>query len=236
MRNLSKPMHIGGTDILINGEQCHLDPRGIMYLPAHRVLVVSDLHLEKGSSFARRGMMLPPYDTLTTLALLAQAVETYQPLCIISLGDSFHDRQGALRLPHQAHELLKQMMFKRQWLWIEGNHDPFKPANLEGEGLAQFELGQLIFRHEPQNTITAGEIAGHLHPGARVVRQGRSLRRSCFASDGRRLIMPAFGAYTGSLNVLDQAFNGLFSPAEFIAYLRGDTRVFTIHQRFLRSD
>lgn len=228
--------HSGGADILINGELCHLDPRGVLYLPAHRVLVVSDLHLEKGSSFARRGMMLPPYDTLTTLALLVQIVETYQPLCIISLGDSFHDRHGSTRLPCQAREMLQQMMHARQWIWIEGNHDPLRPSDLEGEGMAQFQLGQLIFRHEPRNTAALGEVAGHLHPGARVVRQGRSLRRSCFVSDGRRLIMPAFGAYTGSLNVLDKAFNGLFEPLDFHAYLRGDTRVFTIHQRFLRAD
>ena len=228
--------HSGGANILINGELCHLDPRGVLYLPAHRVLVVSDLHLEKGSSFAKRGMMLPPYDTLTTLTLLAQVVELYQPLCIISLGDSFHDRHGSTRLPRHAREMLLQMMHGRQWLWIEGNHDPHKPSDLEGEGMAQFELGQLIFRHEPQNIASLGEVAGHLHPGARVVRQGRSLRRSCFVSDGRRLIMPAFGAYSGSLNVLDQAFNGLFSPSDFHAYLRGDGRVFTIHQRFLRTD
>ena len=228
--------HQGGTDILVNDMLCHLDPRGALYLPSYRTLVVSDLHLEKGSFFAKRGMMLPPYDTLATLVQLKTLVDYYQPLCVISLGDSFHDCQGAGRLSDEAAALLRQMMQNRQWLWIEGNHDPVHPSGLEGDGMAEFRLGELVFRHEPLANAGAGEIAGHLHPAAKIVRQGRSVRRSCFVSDGHRLIMPAFGAYTGKLNVLDKAFSRLFSASGFDVHLRGEARIFSIQQRFLRPD
>nr|WP_246176045.1 ligase-associated DNA damage response endonuclease PdeM [Pseudochrobactrum saccharolyticum] len=231
-----KQAHQGGADILINDTLCHLDPRGVLYLPSYRTLVVSDLHLEKGSFFAKRGMMLPPYDTLATLALLKTIIDDYQPSCVISLGDSFHDCQGASRLADEASSLLRQMMKSRQWLWIEGNHDPVHPAGLEGESMAQFRLGGLIFRHEPLAGDNAGEVAGHLHPAAKIIRQGRSVRRSCFVNNGHRLIMPAFGTYTGSLNVLDKAFRGLFDVSGFDVHLRSETRIFTVHPRFLRPD
>lgn len=231
-----KKTHQGGVDIRINDTLCHLDPRGALYLPTYRTLIVSDLHLEKGSFYARRGMLLPPYDTLATLVQLKKIIDYYLPLCVISLGDSFHDRQGSSRLPAEAMELLQQMMQARQWLWIEGNHDPVRPFGLEGDGMAEFRLGGLIFRHEPLATAEAGEISGHLHPAARIVRQGRSLRRSCFVSDNYRLIMPSLGVYTGSLNVLDQAFSSLFRQSGFQVYLRSEARIYSVHQRFLRSD
>ncbi len=236
MTSVIKQAHQGGADILINDTLCHLDPRGVLYLPSYRTLVVSDLHLEKGSFFAKRGMMLPPYDTLATLALLKTIIDDYQPSCVISLGDSFHDCHGASRLADEASDLLRQMMKSRQWLWIEGNHDPVHPAGLEGESMAQFRLGGLIFRHEPLAGDNPGEVAGHLHPAAKIIRQGRSVRRSCFVNNGRRLIMPAFGAYTGSLNVLDKAFRGLFDVSGFDVHLRSETRIFTVHPRFLRPD
>ncbi len=236
MTSVIKQAHQGGADILINDTLCHLDPRGILYLPSYRTLVVSDLHLEKGSFFAKRGMMLPPYDTLATLTLLKTIIDDYQPSCVISLGDSFHDCQGASRLADEASGLLRQMMKSRQWLWIEGNHDPVHPAGLEGESMAQFRLGGLIFRHEPLAGDNPGEVSGHLHPAAKIIRQGRSVRRSCFVNNGRRLIMPAFGTYTGSLNVLDKAFRGLFDVSGFDVHLRSETRIFTVHPRFLRPD
>ena len=236
MTSVIKQAHQGGADILINDTLCHLDPRGALYLPSYRTLVVSDLHLEKGSFFAKRGMMLPPYDTLATLVLLKTIIDDYQPSCVISLGDSFHDCQGASRLADEASGLLRQMMKSRQWLWIEGNHDPMHPGGLEGETMAQFRLGGLIFRHEPLAGNSPGEVAGHLHPAAKIIRQGRSVRRSCFVNNGRRLIMPAFGAYTGSLNVLDKAFCGLFDVNGFDVHLRSETRIFTVHPRFLRPD
>jgi DNA ligase-associated metallophosphoesterase len=205
-----------------------------LYFAAHRLLVVSDLHLEKGSSFARRGQLIPPYDSTATLALLAAAVAEYDPAVVVSLGDSFHDCDGANRLHPSLRDNLEALMSGRDWLWVAGNHDPDLPANLPGDAVREVRLGSLTFRHEPSKANGTGEIAGHLHPCARIVQRGRSVRRRCFAGDGSRMIMPAFGAYTGSLNVLDRAYAGLFRREVLMAYMIGADRVFAISGAQLR--
>jgi DNA ligase-associated metallophosphoesterase len=221
--------------IRIAGEAATADHRGALYLPAYRLLVVSDLHLEKGSSFARRGKLIPPYDSAATLALLAAVIAEYDPAVVVSLGDSFHDTDGANRLHPSYRAQLEALMAGRDWLWVAGNHDPELPANLPGDAVYELALGALTFRHEPSAGAAPGEVAGHLHPCARIVQRGRSVRRRCFASDGSRMIMPAFGAYTGSLNVLDRAYSGLFRRDAFMAYMIGADRVFAISRSLLRA-
>lgn len=220
--------------IRIAGEVATVDRRGALFFPAERLLVVSDLHLEKGSSFARRGQLIPPYDSVATLSLLASVMAEYEPTTVVSLGDSFHDSSGADRLPAAYRDLLETLMVGRDWFWIAGNHDPHLPANLPGDAVRELAIGSLLFRHEPQRGAGPGEIAGHLHPCARIVQRGRSVRRRCFATDGERLIMPAFGAYAGSLNVLDRAYAGLFRRGGLVAYMIGADRVFAIAGALLR--
>jgi uncharacterized protein len=214
--------------ILIAGERVVCDRRGVLFAPELELLVVSDLHLEKGSSYARRGALLPPYDTATTLQHLAAVIDQYRPRRVISLGDSFHDGEGAARLPEIFRQALETLMAGRDWFWVAGNHDPQAPAGLPGETVSEIHVGGLSFRHEPSAIPVEGEIAGHLHPCARIVQRGRSVRRRCFASDGSRIVMPAFGAYTGSLNVLDRAYHGLFDWEKFRAYMLGSNRIFSI--------
>ncbi|WP_019172923.1 ligase-associated DNA damage response endonuclease PdeM [Pseudaminobacter salicylatoxidans] len=214
--------------IVIAGERVVCDRRGVLFAPDLDLLVVSDLHLEKGSSYARRGALLPPYDTATTLSHLAAVIEHYNPRNVISLGDSFHDGEGAARLPEIFRRRLEALMAGRDWFWVAGNHDPQAPAGLPGDTVAEIHVGGLSFRHEPSARPVAGEVAGHLHPCARIVQRGRSVRRRCFASDGSRIVMPAFGAYTGSLNVLDCAYHGLFNWESFRAYMMGSSRIFAI--------
>lgn len=218
----------------IAGECALCDRSGALYLPDHRLLVVSDLHLEKGAAYARRGQMIPPYDTVETLKKLGAVIAAYEPAIVISLGDSFHDRDGAAAMPDFCRGALMEMMRGRNWFWVAGNHDPAPPQGIPGESVEEMALGRLIFRHEPSSSQTIGEVAGHLHPGARLVKSGRSVRRPCFASDGKRMIMPAFGAYTGMLNVLDRAYAGLFDQASFFAYMLGLKRVYPIAGAALR--
>ena len=218
----------------VAGEIATCDPRGALYFAAHRLLVVSDLHLEKGSAMARRGTLAPPYDTIATLAALGRILGDYAPRIVISLGDSFHDREGAAGLPREARETLAAMAVGRDWFWVTGNHDPDPPVGLAGDSVREIAVGALTFRHEPSPVAIDGEIAGHLHPCARIVQRGRSVRRRCFASDGHRLIMPAFGSYTGSLNVLDRAYAGLFRRDRLIAYMLGQDRVYPIAGAMLR--
>lgn len=217
-----------GTEAEVNGERLVCDPTGALYAPAHRLLVVSDLHLEKGAAFARRGMMLPPYDTAVTLSRLSALLDRYRPDIVVSMGDSFHDRAGAALMPTVYRETVAAMAAQRDWYWIAGNHDPDAPAGLPGRSVAEIRVAGLTFRHEPSAMQAEGEIAGHLHPGARIVRRGRSVRRRCFASDGVRLVMPAFGAFTGTLNVLDRAYHGLFGRDRLTAYVLGEERVYPI--------
>jgi len=211
------------------------DPRGALFVPAWRLLAVSDLHLEKGAALARRGSLVPPYDTAATLARLRHVIDDYRPHIVVSLGDSFHDGQGSARLPEVFRSALRDMMAGRDWYWIAGNHDPDAPDDLPGRSVQELVVGPLTFRHEPVAGAGNGEIAGHLHPGARVVLRGRSVRRPCFASDGNRMVMPAFGAYTGTLNVLDRAYHGLFGVERLIAYMLGRGRVFPIAGAMLRA-
>ncbi len=218
----------------IAGECAVCDPRGVLYFPDLQLLAVSDLHLEKGSSFARRGALLPPYDTGATLLRLQAAIADYKPAIVISLGDSFHDGQGAERLHPSFRERLQGLIAGRDWFWVTGNHDPDAPADLPGDTVRELAVASLLFRHEPSRAAVEGEIAGHLHPCARIVQRGRSVRRRCFVGDGGRMIMPAFGAYTGSLNVLDRAYQGLFKPETLMAYMLGAERIFALPGSMLR--
>ncbi|RRI06379.1 ligase-associated DNA damage response endonuclease PdeM [Mesorhizobium tamadayense] len=234
--SLARATLIAEADLVgIAGERAVCDRRGVLYFPDLRLLCVSDLHLEKGSSFARRGALIPPYDTGATLLRLQAVIADYQPRIVISLGDSFHDGGGAGRMHLSFRERLEALMAGRDWFWVAGNHDPDAPADLPGEMVKELAVGSLLFRHEPSKLLRVeGEIAGHLHPCARIVQRGRSVRRRCFAGDGGRMIMPAFGAYTGSLNVLDRAYLGLFNRDTLMAYMLGAERVFAISGAMLR--
>jgi DNA ligase-associated metallophosphoesterase len=180
--------------------------------------------------------MLPPYDTRETLSRLARLVDRLSPTVIVALGDSFHDDGGPARLDPRDRETIAAMQRGRDIVWIAGNHDPSAPAGLPGSHADLLAVGPLTFRHEPAPGAAFGEIAGHLHPAARVAGRGKWVRRRCFAGDGFRLVLPAFGAYAGGLNVLDCAFDGLFSAATFRAFVLGEDRVYPVGLRTLRPD
>ena len=199
---------------------------GALFWEEQRLLVVSDLHLEKGSSFAARGVLLPPYDTVATLGCLAAVIARHDPGMVIALGDSFHDRTAHDRLSGPDREAIAAMQARRDWIWISGNHDPALSGDIGGVVASEVAIGPIVFRHEP--TGAAGEIAGHLHPKARVPTRGRTVERRCFACDGARAIMPAFGAYAGGLSIRDAAFSKIFQTLGFMAHVLGDNRLHSI--------
>jgi len=202
------------------------DLSGALLWEDERLLVVSDLHLEKGSSFAARGTLLPPFDTIATLRRLAAVIARHDPRTVIALGDSFHDRDAHTRLSDDDRINLAALQAGRDWIWISGNHDPALPRDLGGTVAEIISIGAITFRHEP--TGARGEIAGHLHPKARVATRARTVERRCFVSDGERAIMPAFGAYAGGLSVRDAAFAKIFPQRSFIAHVLGDRRLHSI--------
>jgi uncharacterized protein len=200
-----------GRAFEIAGIEVVADPTGSLYLPGVRALVVADMHLEKGSHFAARGQMLPPYDTGATLAHLADAIEHYAPAAVLALGDSFHDETGYARLGDRDRLTLAALQRGRDWIWIAGNHDPFRDETIGGSFSCEERIGPLALRHLPSEA-PAFEIAGHLHPVASLTVRDHLIRRRCFVHDESRIVMPAFGTLTGGLDVRSAVIQKLFQP------------------------
>jgi DNA ligase-associated metallophosphoesterase len=175
-------------------------PQGALFWPARRALLVADLHLEKASWFARLGQMLPPYDSIATLADLTALAVSTGAAEIWCLGDSFHDAQGCDRLPPRAREMLTALTRTTRWTWIVGNHDPGFADHCGGSLVAEAEVDGLILRHEADPGEARPELSGHFHPKLRISHRGRMVSRRCFVASGRKLILPAFGALTGGLD------------------------------------
>ncbi len=213
------------TGIAVNGETLVLTPAGAAWWPAQRTLVLADIHFEKGSAYARGRQFLPPYDTRSALKRIRTLMAHHAPARVIALGDSFHDPYGPSRLDDFEKDCLAEMGRQAEWIWIKGNHDPAPPSWLSGRAASEISIGALTFRHEPSSASARGEIAGHLHPCATITRRGHSIRRRCFVTDGRRLVLPAFGAYAGGLDVREAAIRSLFGE-RVRAYLLGARRVY----------
>ena len=201
----------GSAVMAVNEAEVVMRPSGALWLEGERALVVADLHLEKGSAYAARGQMLPPYDTRETLDRLQAEIEALDPRVTVLLGDTLHDGSATTRIAPDDRERIAELARRTTLLWITGNHDPEGSGDLAGETAVEIGLSKLVLRHEPSPGPTPGEAAGHLHPCARVKGKAGSVRRRCFVTDGERLILPAFGAYAGGLNVRDPAFTGLFA-------------------------
>ena len=213
------------TRLRLAGVELVADPSGALWWPDRRTLIVADLHFEKGAAFARRGALLPPYDTRATLALLAQVIERLDPVMVVALGDSFHDRAGADHIDAADARALAALVARQDWIWIAGNHDPAPGPGLGGRVVADaLELGPLMLRHQALPATARGELSGHFHPKAGIRIHGRHLTCRCFVADQTRVILPAFGAYAGGLDVRDPAISDLF-PHGFDAYLAGKTRL-----------
>jgi hypothetical protein len=219
----------------LNGAAAVLRCSGALWLPSSGMLVVADLHFEKGSAYGVRGQLLPPYDTRATLERLEREIAAVRPHTLVFLGDSFHDGEGENRLDADDFARLAALADERALVWIVGNHDADGPRRLPGRVAETLEIDSLTLVHEPQPGLQPGEVAGHLHPSAKVIAYGRAARSRCFLTDGERLILPAFGAYAGGLNACDPAFAGLFARPPVAAAL-GRDRVHAISWSRLCAD
>jgi DNA ligase-associated metallophosphoesterase len=182
-------------------------PCGALFWPDEGLLLVADLHLEKGAAFARRGWLLPPHDSLETLGRLISAVERTAARAVAMLGDSFHDAVGAAAMPEAARGMLAQLQATVELIWVTGNHDGASAGVLGGRVVDELALGGIRLRHEAVPGAREAEISGHFHPKVRLpLRTGRQVSRPCLALAGDRLVLPAYGAYAGGLSVDDPAF------------------------------
>jgi DNA ligase-associated metallophosphoesterase len=228
---------VAHANFTLAGAPVLADRSGAIVLLDDRTLVVADLHFEKGSAFAARGdAWLPPYDTGETLARLERVCRQYRPHRVICLGDSFHDLGGPGRMAETDQARLLRLVQGRDWVWITGNHDPAPPPDLGGETTESLTVGPLTLRHEAATgALPSGEISGHFHPKAAVRTRARRISGRCFVTDGRRLILPAFGAFTGGLNVLDPALASLLQPA-FRVFVIGKQRLFAFQRHQLAPE
>ena len=224
-----------GLRMTLAGAEVMFRASGALWIEAEQALVIADLHLEKGSAYAARGQMLPPYDTREGLARLAAEVAAARPKLLVMLGDAFHDAHAGERLSVEDAGAIAALAQGRTLVWVTGNHDPDPPRGLPGEAADELELSGLNLRHEPRSGPGSGEVSGHLHPCARVAAGGRSVRRRCFVTDGQRVILPAFGAYAGGLNIRDVAFEGLFAHPP-LAIALGPQRAHAVGWKSTRPD
>jgi DNA ligase-associated metallophosphoesterase len=226
----------GMRPVSVCGKALMADMSGALYWHAEQALIVADLHLEKGSANAGRGQLLPPYDTRETLMRLAALMDRYEPRAVIALGDSLHDTSACERIAAEDLAILRILQEDRRWIWVRGNHDAQLSEMLGGEVVDEIVLEGITLRHEPRQGRFTHEIAGHLHPAARLSMYGHTIRRPCFVGNAQRLVMPAFGAYTGGLNVLDGAFGPLFGDDGMSVWMLGQEGVYPVATRRLRSD
>lgn len=210
---------MNGYDFTLSGARLTARPSGGLWWPDEGLLAVSDLHLGKSDRMARRGgALLPPYEVRETLARLAAEIAATGPRTVLCLGDSFDDLAAAGSLNAADSAELARLRAGRRWIWVEGNHDP-GPVEIGGTHLADYRLGPLTFRHVAE-PAAQGEISGHYHPKARLSLRGQAISRPCFLTDACRVILPAFGAYTGGLRCDDPALAGLMGP-DAVAVLTG---------------
>ena len=182
------------------GHEFFASADGALHWPAERALLVADLHLEKASWFAAGGQLLPPYDSLATLQALSREIDLTGVARLYCLGDSFHDRFGCDRLPPAARDLLESLTGRLDWVWIVGNHDVGFIDHCGGRIEQECEAGGIILRHEAVEHDPRPEMSGHFHPKLRLSLRGRSVSRRCFVASRTKLILPAYGAFTGGLD------------------------------------
>ena len=214
------PVHLGGHRLL-------LDPAGALWWPERRLLAVADLHLEKGSACASRGHLVPPWDTGATLDRLALLLRRYAPRTVLALGDSFHDTGGPRRMMPADAARLHAMAAAQEFVWLLGNHDPAPPDGMPGATAEWWEADGIVFRHEAggPGQMSGPEVCGHHHPKASIATRAQTVTRPCFVASPQRLMLPAFGAFTGGLDVRHPAIARLF-PGGARAFLLGRDRLF----------
>lgn len=216
-----------------------LDTRGVAYLPALDWLVVSDLHLEKGSYLRSYGNPLPSVDSVATLKRLQHIISDYNPARVISLGDSFHDKHSMSRMTAEDRNLLCDIINSvSNWDWVEGNHDPDIPEGIPGNPCHEIVHSKVVFRHEPETHYTElstkgkvqakPQVIGHYHPKIRKTISRRRFSGKCFVVTEDLFIMPAFGQFTGGLDVDDEFMLALASEKSRACYMLYDGTIFKV--------
>ena len=226
---------MNGLDISFSGETLTARGSGALYWPSQELLCVSDLHLGRTERIARQGgQIIPPFENADTLTRLETEIAELNPKTVACLGDSFDDIAASLALTETENEWIRRLQAGREWIWIEGNHDP-APLSLGGTHLKQLALDPLVFRHIAETGAT-GEISGHYHPKFTVRTRHRSISRAAFLFDDVRLILPAFGTYTGGLNINKAPMRALFGDGAKVVLTGDKPRLLPAYSAAKRSN
>lgn len=216
---------MNGVNITLNGQIVTARPTGSLFWTSQSMLIVSDLHLGRTERIARQGgQIIPPYENTDTLTRLDDEIQALSPKTVVCLGDSFDDLLATGSLTDTERDWITRLQAGRKWIWVEGNHDP-APLDLGGTHRTVFALDGLTFRHISE-AGTAGEISGHYHPKASIPARGRGLTRPCFLFDANRLILPAFGTYTGGMNVTRPPLLDMFDHTARVVLTGKTARLF----------
>ena len=200
-------------------------PSGCLFWPTQKTLIVSDLHFEKGSSFATKGIFLPPHDTTATIEKLANACNTFTPETILFLGDVFHDTSSLKRMQPENRATLQSILDQHKIIWVEGNHD----SGHAPEGITcheHYQIDTITFTHIATDSHDP-EISGHYHPSVKFKHKGQKVRRPCFITDPNKIILPSFGALTGGLDITDPVYTGIIGN-DFDIYALGHKNVHAV--------
>jgi len=210
------PVSFEGLEFAFAGEAMALAGGRALWWERERALVVADLHLEKASAFAMRGQMLPPYDSRATLERLADALRLTGARRVYCLGDNFHDANGRERLEGHAAGMLAALVRATDWIWVTGNHDRGPTLGVGGTACDELEVSGVMLRHQAAAGGEQPELSGHFHPKLRVGVRGMRIARPCLVASERRMILPAFGALTGGMDVTDPAIRAAMMPADAV--------------------
>lgn len=213
-------------EIRFGGAYMVLHQAGLLLWPFHKLAIVADLHLEKGSYYAQKGQFLPPHESYETLQKLLGVLEFSNVKDVILLGDSFHDEQGFKRMDDATADAFEELCRRYKVSWVIGNHDgAFIPPRTKG--IFELEIENIAFRHEAKADAIGPEVSGHYHPKATLTLKGQKVARPCFIMDEKRMIMPAFGALTGGMDVADDPVRRLFYDP-VTCHLLGENKIYTV--------
>lgn len=213
------------------------DYSGALYAPDFETLIVADLHFEKASAlYEKTGSAYPPFDTRDTLLRLGDAIDRQQPKRIIFLGDTWHDEFGFARMQNTDHQLIRTIRTRAETVFISGNHDTSASGSGGPKMVQEIKLGDVVLSHEPFEDANRYQICGHLHPVAKLMQKGRTIRRRCFFVSDKQCILPAMGALSGGLNCCDPVFDRFMSYENRRVILLGRNRLFHLGMKTLLPD
>ena len=203
--------------INFNNHEFKINNDGVLFWLEKKIAIVSDLHLEKGSSFASLGQFIPPFDSEETLKKLINFFKTHEVQTIILLGDTFHDRGALNRMSSKVKSIFDSLVENYEIIFVLGNHEnKMKSAFIKF--YERYIVDDIHFLHEAV-LEKKYQISGHFHPVASLKINSKQITEKCLIHSENHIIMPAFGEFTGGLNINNPVFKPFLNRNYYIYFL-----------------